>query len=300
MRRNGPPALALPVSVVWPRLWVVVACGAGRSASSATPAAPSLAPPSAASRRSRPTRGREHDRGQPRRATDAGARRLRPRRRQRRSDQRAATAGSLSAKAATRSQACSGTYCWNADRRRRCVDSPRSRPRAGPARGLTAHAAADAADVLRSADGYPFASWSANYVDDNGNVVPLGGPASSFDPDASTCVERAHRDGHFPAPPAGTVDRPGLRPLRRRRRRVIRLERDRAIATLELNQRGRRPRAPASPSFNGLPALTPGRPQRAAAPVGRAEEAGLRLLAQHLAQDLLHRQDVGTRVPDSK
>ena len=191
MRRNGPAALALPATVVVAALWIAVACGLAGSGAP-TPSAAQVAPSSATS-------------------TVAAATAVAP------GATPTAAAATASAPGATPTAAVPsangpvggtpspnpdapppgtlsaggvpvagmlGSYCWGSNGAVQCADFPPFTD-SGPDLPVLTLTAANNQLLFALAGNYPFASWSASYIDDNGNVVPLGGVVSSFDPDAA-------------------------------------------------------------------------------------------------------------------
>ena len=77
-----------------------------------------------------------------------------------------------------------GSYCWTVAGTSACADMPAFTD-SGPDLPVVTLSSAGAQLQFSLANGFPFASWTASYVDDNGNVVALGGGGSSFDPDAA-------------------------------------------------------------------------------------------------------------------
>ena len=95
-----------------------------------------------------------------------------------------------------------GSYCWASNGAVQCADFP---PFTDSAPDLPVVTLTSAQTQLHFnlAGGYPFVSWSASYVDDNGTLVPLGGSGSSFDPDAGGPSPSAVTEAVFGPPTAG-------------------------------------------------------------------------------------------------
>ena len=81
-----------------------------------------------------------------------------------------------------------GSYCWTVAGTSACADMPAFTD-SGPDLPVVTLPSTATQLQFSLTDSYPFASWSASYVDDNGNVVALGGGGSSFDPDAVRPVD---------------------------------------------------------------------------------------------------------------
>jgi len=114
-------------------------------------------------------------------------------------DPNAPPSASLSAGGAA-VQGMTGSYCWTVAGTSACADMPAFTD-SGPDLPVVTLPSTTAQLQFSLADSYPFASWSASYLDDNGNVVALGGGGSSFDPDAARPSIPANTSATFGPPP---------------------------------------------------------------------------------------------------
>jgi len=194
MRRNGPSALALPATVVVAGLWLAIACATGGAGSPAasTPPRTAVASPAQSTLTPARTSSAPESLAQHSAAPETMSASLSP-------DQ--PPPGSLSATGGQPTVGLLGSYCWNTDVASACVDSP---PFSDSGPDLPTLTLTSTQTQLHFAlDGaFPFTGWSANYVDDNGNEVPLGNLESSFDPDAAGPSPATVTDAVFSAPPA--------------------------------------------------------------------------------------------------
>jgi len=186
MKRTGLAALAMPSSALMAAVWLAIAC----SSSSGSPA-PTFSSTST-QHSSAPTFGLASP---PPGATAPAA-----------SgpggtvDPNAPPSGSLAAGGAA-VQGMTGSYCWTVAGTSACADMPAFTD-SGPDLPVVTLTSATSQLQFSLASGYPFASWTASYVDDNGNVVALGGAGSSFDPDAGQSSIAPSTSATFGPPPA--------------------------------------------------------------------------------------------------
>jgi hypothetical protein len=191
MTRSGLAALGLPATAVTAALWLVVACsvggapgtssapgtngatGAVASPAALSPALPETPQPSAAPIETLPASGSIGIPQPP--------------------------AGSLTVNGSAPVAGLLGTYCWNGA----CLDAVPFSDRGPDLPDLTLPSSA-ATLSFSLEDVYPFADWSASYVDDNGDVQQLGAGEPSFDPDAAGASLVPVTVAEFPAPPSAT------------------------------------------------------------------------------------------------
>lgn len=205
MRRAGPSALALPVSVMMAMVWIVVACGLSGGPTSAlptgsmpvtarpiasepAPSVPPSAPPTAPPPTARPPTARPPTAGVP--GIPASPNPVAP------------PPGWLAA-GGEPVEGLLGAYCWTANGVGVCVDSVAFTYREPDLPTLTAGQVGGQLQFTL-ADQYQFASWSASYIDENGNSVPLGSAGASFDPDAIHPSTGPVMEATFDAPPSGS------------------------------------------------------------------------------------------------
>lgn len=170
MKRTGLAALALPTSVLMATLWLAIACSLSSSGS--------------------PLPGQSSISGQHSLATALATAAIAPDGTPvgtigtgGSQDPNAPPGASLSAGGAA-VQGMTGSYCWTVAGTSACADMPAFSD-SGPDLPVVTLTSASSPLQFSMANGYPFASWTASYLDDNGNVVALGGGGSSFDPDAA-------------------------------------------------------------------------------------------------------------------
>ena len=185
MKRTGLAALALPTSVLVATLWIAIACGTS-SVSSAPPSQQAGAGPGSPDGTigasvlptGSPNGGQVPASSQ---------------------DPNAPPTGLLSVAGAS-TQGMFGSYCWTVAGTSTCVDSAPFTD-SGPDLPNVTLAASDTQLQFSLANGFPFAAWTASYVDDNGKVVALGGAGSSFDPDVAHPSISPATTAVFPPPP---------------------------------------------------------------------------------------------------
>jgi hypothetical protein len=168
MKRTGLAALAIPTSVLMATLWLAIACSSSPGTSTG-PAQHSGAPGQSPSPVIDVT-------GAPSTTTVGTPVPMESK------DPNAPPVATLSGGGAA-VQGMTGSYCWTVAGTSACADLPAFTD-SGPDLPVVTLSSADTQLQFSLADGYAFASWTASYVDDNGNVVALGGGGSSFDPDA--------------------------------------------------------------------------------------------------------------------
>jgi hypothetical protein len=93
-----------------------------------------------------------------------------------------------------------GSYCWHGSGPAICADYPAFTERESELPQITQTTATDHMVFLLDG-GYPFASWSASYIDSSGARVPLASGGGSFDPDAANQSITPTVSAAFPPPP---------------------------------------------------------------------------------------------------
>jgi hypothetical protein len=94
-----------------------------------------------------------------------------------------------------------GSYCWYVSGVGSCVDGPDFTD-SGPDLPVLTLTTTISHVHFALEGSYPFETWTANYIDADGNLVPLGGSAASFDPDAAGSPPAAAAEAVFDSPPA--------------------------------------------------------------------------------------------------
>lgn len=185
MKRTGLAALAVPTSVIVATLWLAIACTGASTGIPSVPAYPSVpAQPSGVIATVPVTSAAIVPPG----ATEAASQ-----------DPNAPPAGSLWAGGAA-VQGLGGSYCWTTAGTSACADLP-SFTDSGPDLPVVTLPTATTQLQFSLANGFPFASWTASYVDDNGDIVALGGGGASFDPDAAHQSIESTTTATFAPPP---------------------------------------------------------------------------------------------------
>ena len=186
MTRSSPSALALPATAIVAALWIAVACAVGGSSGPPTHTTQVSVAPTRSGTTVIATTAAQSVAEQ---STNGAT-----------SDPSAPPAGWLSGGGDPVS-GFTGSYCWFVAGASMCADLP---PFTDSAPDLPVLTLAVSASQLHFslAGNYAFASWSASYVDDNGNVVSLGSEGASFDPDAAHPSVTSLTKADFSAPPA--------------------------------------------------------------------------------------------------
>ena len=196
MSRTGPSALALPATAVVAMLWLVVACasngiGAPTNSPTSSPEPPATTTPSVTPSAA-PTATATASATATNTPVDTAS-----------ADPNDSPPAGLLTAGGEPVPGLAGTYCWNSGGMDICADFPAFTDRQPDLPQLTATSTKSKLSFALAGN-YPFVSWAASYIEDNGTVVPLGGERSSFDPDANTPSAKPLTAVEFPYPPAGS------------------------------------------------------------------------------------------------